>query len=347
LIKNSERWDVNQFAVENRAGDRVMLIEDEDRPATAFSLDTWHPLPAREVLCGEGVVLVVTYTGSNEQGEHFEATVFGWEGCPPALMAPTDPHEEASTSERVSERAESEVRHKSSSSATWIFGERDGRRRRVPEKNATTIELPLIIKSPALFVDRLTIMDAKDWVVHDIVVRGKTIFVQAGDLPGEMFLDSARVILEPLAADDRVEIVATYVGSNTSARLVVELSGTTTPPSVPRAASYFLPMSTGVPILPTQSAQITGRPQHDFLPERMVIADQDDWIVNNIMVGVHCQLAASGDLPGQSFSSRTVGGHVTLDPVRKWQDFAIVTTRGEDCKESAGFFCGVQGRLIH
>jgi hypothetical protein len=193
-------------------------------------------------------------------------------------------------------------------------------------------------------------MDAKDWVVNDVLTRGKSIFVQAGDLPGEMFSDSAPVILEPLAADDRVEIVATYIRNKpvdiTSARLVVELSGTTKPPNVPRAASYFLPMSTGVPILPTQSAQITARPQRDFLPERLVIADQDDWIVNDIRIGIRCQPAAFGDLPGQAFSSRTVGSHMTLDPVRVGQEFVMVTTRGEDCKESAGFFCGVQGRLV-
>jgi hypothetical protein len=196
-----------------------------------------------------------------------------------------------------------------------------------------------------LFVDRLTIADAKDWVVHDVRTHGKSILVQSGDLPGEMFSDSARVILEPLTAGSLVEVVATYVGS-TSARLQIELSGSTKTPSSPREFSGFLPMSTGVPILPTQSAQITGRPQVGFLPERLVISDHDAWIINDITVGIQRQLAALGDLPGQSFSSRAVGSHMTLDPVRMGQDFVLVVTRGEDYKAGAPFFCGVQGRFI-
>jgi hypothetical protein len=98
--------------------------------------------------------------------------------------------------------------------------------------------------------------------------------------------------------------------------------------------------------LPAQSAQITGRPQSNFLPERLVIADPDDWIINDIKAGIRSQLAAVGDIPGQAFSSRTVGGHVTLDPVRRSQDFIVVVTRGEDCKKGASFFCGVQGRVL-
>jgi hypothetical protein len=334
LIKNADRWDVHQLAVNGNAKHSLVEREQEDAPddwsstilwssalaGSAFSLDTWHPLTAREVPCGESVVLIVEYIGKNEQGEYFEATLFGWEGLVPAKS--TKNHD---TNERISERAISEVSTKASDTAT------------------VTVTLTI----PTLFVDRLTIADAKDWVVNDILERGKSILVQAGDLPGEMFSASARVILEPLAAGDSVEVKATYVGSDVSARLAVELSGTATAPSEPCAVSYFLPMSTGgTALMPTQSAHITGRPPGDFLPERLVIADPDDWIVDDIKVGIRCQLAASGGVPGQSFSGRAVGGHVTLDLVRRGQDFIMVTTRGEDCEKSAPFFCGVQGRLV-
>jgi hypothetical protein len=321
LIKNAERWDIHQLTVESWTGSKASLIEADSCDASAFSLDAWHPLTSRKVRCGEEIVAVVTYTGSSEQGEGFEAALFGWESCPPTKATE---HHDASASERVAERAESKS----------VLANK-------------TIKLSLTLTSPALFVDRLTIADAKDWIVNDIRTRGKSIFVQAGELPGEMFLDSVPVILEPLAAKDRVEIVATYIGNNPSARLVVDLSGTTKLTNAQRTVSYFLPMSTRVPILSTQSAQITARPQRDFLPERLVIAHQDDWIVNDIMIGIRCQLAANGgDLPGQSFAGRTVGSHMTLDPVHVGQDFVLVTTRGEDCKESALFFCGVQGRLV-
>ena len=338
LIKNAERWDIHQLTVwadgltdaqlyekganANEEKPKAFLVENDSCDASVFALDAWHPLPPHEVHCGERIVLVVTYTGPNEQGECFEATLFGWEGSPPTKesMRPN-----ASSSERVRERAESKA-----------------------VRRNETIKLPLIITTPALFVDHLTIANAKDWIVNDVQACGKSIFLQAGELPGEMFSNSAAVILEPLAENDRVEVVATYVGSSESACLVVELSGARKPESGRRATSYFLPMSTkGYPLIsPTQSAQITARPVKDFLPERLVIADQDAWIVNDIKIGNMSQFVQSGDLPGQSFASCAVGSHVVLDPALRAQDFVMVVTRGEDCKESAHFFCGVQGRLV-
>jgi hypothetical protein len=319
LIKNADRWDIHGLKVGMGKSPWSSLIEDGPlrRRASMFSLDTWHPLITQEVPCGEEVVMVVTYTGPNEQGEGFEATLFGWTSCPPAK--PSD-HREADNSKRISERAES--------------------------KNVLAnkmVVLPMTIASPALFVDRFTITDAEEWIVNDIRARGKSIFMQNGDLPGELFSGSAPVILERLAADDRVEIAATYVGNKKTACLVVELSGTAKPTSAQRPVSCFLPLSTDVPILPIQSAQITGRPRRVFLLERLVIADPDDWIVNDIKIGNRSQFGQSGDVPGQSFSSRAVGCHVILEPVQRGQDFVIVTTRGEHCKEGAGFYCGIQG----
>ena len=322
LIKNADRWDIHRLAVGNHEASEFSLIETGSRKsckATVFALDVWQPLTTREIVCGESIIVEVTYTGSNAKGENFEATLFGWEGCRPPTTS-TDRREE---DDRISERVASG---------------------NVP--TGKTVQLPLTVAAPTLFVDRLTLADAKDWVVNDVRTHGKSILVQSGDLPGEMFSDSARVILEPLKAGSLVEIVATYIGSSAFARLQIELSGFTKPPSTPRELSCFLPMSTGVPILPTQSAQITGRPQVDFLPERLVISDPDAWIIDDITIGIRRQPASLGALPGQSFSSRTVGSHMTLDPVRRGQDFVLVVTRGDDCKVDAPFFCGVQGRCI-
>jgi hypothetical protein len=207
--------------------------------------------------------------------------------------------------------------------------------------------LPITVASPALFVDRFTIADAEDWIVHDIRTHGKSIFVQSGDLPGELFSGSVPVILAPLAAKDRVEIAATYVGTKAAACLVVELSGTAEPTSTQRAVSYFLPLSTDVPILPTQSAQITGATTKHFMPERLVIADPDHWIVNDIRIGNRCQTAQAGDFPAQAFSIHAVGCAVTFDRIPRGVSSVVVTTRGEDCdEEGAGLYCGVQGHLV-
>ena len=320
LIKNADRWNIERLTVGMGKSPWSSLIEHGPQHGSVFSLDTWHQLTALEVPCGEPVVLVVSYTGSKEQGEAFEAVMFGWEGGLPTK--PTRDRAEAENSERVSEHAESK---------SVGFNQ--------------MAVLPMTITSPALFVDRFTIAHAKDWIVNDIRTRGKSIFVQNGDLPGELFSGSTRVILETLAVDDLVEIAATYVGNETTARLIVELSGTAKPPKVERGVSCFLPLSTDVPILATQSAQITGRSKSAFLLERVVIADPDDWIVNDIKIGNRSLYAQSGDLPGQAFSSRAVGCELTLDPVPKIMNFAIVTTRGEGCEE-AGFCCGIQGRLL-
>ena len=322
LVKNADRWDIHRLSIGFGKSPWSSLIEDEDRRrcASVFSLDTWQPLLQREVPLGESVAIVVTYTGPNEQGENFEAVLFGWDSEPPAK---TSVHGEPDPSARIFERAESKS----------------------VRANEMAV-LPITITSPALCVDHFTIADAKDWIVHDIRTHGKSIFVQGGDLPGEMFTGAAPVILKPLAAKDRVEIAATYVGKNATACLKVELAGVSNPTGA-RAVSYFLPMSTDVPILPTQKAQITGAPARDFIPDRLVITDADAWIINDINVGHRSQTAQSGDIPGQAFSIQAVGCDVTLERVPKAVNFTIITTYAESGKEEgSGFFCGVQGRLV-
>lgn len=322
LIKNADRWDVQRLAVGMGKSPWSSLIDDEQqrRRASVFSLDTWQPLIQRELLLGEPIVIDVTYTGSNEQGECFEAAVFGWDACPPA---PRSERSAMDTSKCISERAESKDV-------------------RADEMAMLTMTVAL----PTLFVDRLTITEAKDWIVHDIRVHGKTIFAQSGDLPGDLFSGAVPVILAPLAAKDRVEIAATYVGSKPTSRLVVELSGTAKPTSDRRGVSCFLPLSTDVPIVPAQCAQIAATSARDFLPDRLVIADPDAWIINDIRIGHRCQPAQSGDLPGQTFSIHAVGCDVTFERVHKGNDFVIVTTRAEGCKEEAGFYAGLQGTLV-
>ena len=323
LIKNAGSWTIQQLTVEAKDGSKQSLIETADPGAAAFSYAAWHPLPPREVLCGNAIVLVVTYCGSSAEGECFEAVLFGWEDRLPT-KADHAPSSKQNT-KRISERATS------------------------PEaRPAQTIKLPWTIASPTLFVDRVTIANAEDWIVNDIRTRGKSIFVQSGDVPAEMFTDTADVILEPLKKGDLVYVLATYIGRESSARLTVELSGTASAPSAPRTLSYFLPVSTGIPVLPMQSAQITARTQtaSAFLPERIVIADSANWVVNDIKIGNASRFAQSGDIPALSFDGRTVGSHVMFGPAQPAQDFIVVVTRTPSRDKSAPFFCGVQGRLV-
>src|SRR5512143_2183127 len=95
----------------------------------------------------------------------------------------------------------------------------------------------------------------------------------------------------------------------------------------------ILPMSTGVPILPTQSAQITGRPQTlVFKIGRFVISNAGtaggaaDWIVNDIKIGNRSQFVQSGDVPGDLFATNAIDTFVRFEAAQTAMDVVVVTT---------------------
>ena len=100
-----------------------------------------------------------------------------------------------------------------------------------------------------------------------------------------------------------------------------------------RAVRIVLPMSTGVPILPTQSAQITARSQMGaFRPERIFLSSAGtsggaaDWIVNDFKIGNRSQFAQSGDVPGDMFATNAIDGFVSFETVQTAMDVALVVT---------------------
>ncbi len=95
----------------------------------------------------------------------------------------------------------------------------------------------------------------------------------------------------------------------------------------------ILPMSTGVPILPTQSAQITGRPQTlVFKIGRFVISNAGtsggaaDWIVNDIKIGNRSQFVQSGDVPGDLFATNAIDTFVRFESAQTAMDVVVVCT---------------------
>ena len=95
----------------------------------------------------------------------------------------------------------------------------------------------------------------------------------------------------------------------------------------------ILPMSTGVPILPTQSAQITGRPQTlVFKIGRFVVSNAGtaggsaDWIVNDIKIGNVSQFVQSGDVPGDMFATNAIDTFVRFAPAQTAMDVVVVVT---------------------
>jgi hypothetical protein len=104
-------------------------------------------------------------------------------------------------------------------------------------------------------------------------------------------------------------------------------------PMPTQANRDILPMSTGVPILPTQSAQITGRPQTlVFKIGRFVISNAGtaggsaDWIVNDIKIGNVSQFVQSGDVPGDMFATNAIDTFVRFAPAQTAMDVVVVVT---------------------
>ena len=104
-------------------------------------------------------------------------------------------------------------------------------------------------------------------------------------------------------------------------------------PMPTQANRDILPMSTGVPILPTQSAQITGRPQVlVFKIGRFVISNAGtaggsaDWIVNDIKIGNRSQFVQSGDVPGDLFAVNAIDTFVRFESAQTAMDVVVVVT---------------------
>ena len=99
------------------------------------------------------------------------------------------------------------------------------------------------------------------------------------------------------------------------------------------AGRDILPLSTGVPILPTQSAQITGRPQAvAFQGNRFLISNAGtaggaaDWIVNDLKIGNRSQFVQSGDVPGDLFAVNAIDTFVRFETAQTAMDIVVVVT---------------------
>jgi hypothetical protein len=104
-------------------------------------------------------------------------------------------------------------------------------------------------------------------------------------------------------------------------------------PAPTHAGREILPMSTGVPILPSQSAQITAKPQRVcWRMERFVISNAGtsggaaDWVVNDIKIGNQSQFAQSGDVPGDMFATNAIDTFVSFQTAQTAMDVVVVVT---------------------
>jgi len=121
-------------------------------------------------------------------------------------------------------------------------------------------------------------------------------------------------------------------------------------PGPGRAGREVLPMSTGVAILPTQSAQITARPQRvAFRPERVFISAAGtsggaaDWVVNDIKIGNRSQFSQSGDVPGDMFATNAIDGFVSFETAQTAMDVVMVVTYIGLNESGVPFFASIVG----
>jgi len=140
------------------------------------------------------------------------------------------------------------------------------------------------------------------------------------------------------------------VGADDDAMSVPPRNALIDAPGPERAGREVLPMSTGVAILPTQSAQITARPQRvAFRPERVFISAAGtsggaaDWIVNDIKIGNRSQFSQSGDIPGDMFATNAIDGFVSFETAQTAMDVVMVVTYIGTNESGTPFYASIVG----
>lgn len=111
--------------------------------------------------------------------------------------------------------------------------------------------------------------------------------------------ETLEIVRSALASDDRMEVIrdAFLEGRDHDAvHMIRQLDPTV-------KLWHLLPCSTGVAILPMQSAQITARPQSGpFAPRYLLVSRRcSDFLINDIRVGSRSEFLQSGDIPADVF----------------------------------------------
>lgn len=328
LIKHAERWHINRAEI-------MRFPWLSAGPAGAFAPGERTALPERRIPNAGDVSLDVTYLGPREQGEPFEGCLFVCGDGDQAIRS-------AASTGIVRAKIRSDVQV----------------RVRVARPFQGQTFQATIQPRESFWPQRLAITDADHWVVNDLRINGISLLAQDGDLPGSMFSDAALPTLPQLrfgmlSIDDGLEVTATYIGADPAPALACELAGSATAPDpeeAPGGVSTFLPMSSGMNILPNTNAQITTRlciPSEGmaFQASQIVIADADDWVVRDVRIGNMSQFCQSGDVPGVAFSVAAAES-VRMAILQSLRDCVIEVTYIGTREEGAPFLCGIAGNAL-
>ena len=113
----------------------------------------------------------------------------------------------------------------------------------------------------------------------------------------------------------------------------------------------ILPLSTGTPIKPSQTANIKGRVQtiYGFWPDQVTISNAGttggsaDWIVNDIKIAGRSQFIQSGDVPGDLFATNAINSFVRFSAVGGGVDVELIVTYIGKNEEGCPFFGAMTG----
>lgn len=119
---------------------------------------------------------------------------------------------------------------------------------------------------------------------------------------------------------------------------------------VNRAERQVMPLSSGFPIQPNQTAQIVARPQIvAFRPERFFISGAGtpggaaDWVVQDIRIGTRSQLAQAGELPGEMFATGAIDAYVSFETAQISMDVTIIVRYVGTVEAGVPFFASMIG----
>jgi hypothetical protein len=196
----------------------------------------------------------------------------------------------------------------------------------------------------------LRVTNPEHWLVEDVSIDGDTLLINAGDLPGELFMNRPERVplhLGRLRAKEELIIQGRYTGPLASAALSYEVSGYDLPVQTEAPISAFLTVSHGG--LVKGSIQFTphiGVPRgYAFLPEEIVLRDSNKWDVADVKNMSISQFSASGNAPGVVFAESAQGGqHLSLIP--RGFDFNVIATYTGEEPSGEPFFCGIVGRVV-
>lgn len=112
----------------------------------------------------------------------------------------------------------------------------------------------------------------------------------------------------------------------------------------------LIPMSTGLPVKPTQSIEVSGRAEDTFKPDRLAISNAgttggaQDWIVNDIKIAGKSIFLQSGDIPGDLFSTKAADSFLTFRTIEPGQSVRIIVTYIGRAEQGVPFFAALIGR---